>query len=87
MWTGWMLMGLTVVGLLAACASPEPEWMKIGQAYTREEFRRDYTACSKQGKVDEECMRSRGWVDVTPKPEKAPERYVDPRYRSPQQIR
>lgn len=56
---------------LAGCASDEREWMKLSEKYTVEEFRRDHRACSKGGKVDDGCMRGRGWVAVNPsgKPE------------------
>jgi hypothetical protein len=60
---------------LAACASDDNrEWMKVNQAYTVPEFRRDHAECSKSGKLDEACMRERGWVDVSARkgPDKAP---------------
>ena len=61
-------VALIVVGLgllLAACASEEKEWMKVDANYTVAEFRRDYAACSKGGRVDESCMESKGWVAVS----------------------
>ena len=62
-----MLAGLALGG----CAAPNTEWMKINEPYTVEEFRRDLDACTLRGRVDENCMRSRGWVTVTtPKAEK-----------------
>lgn len=67
-------MGLGLVLALAGCAGPEREWMKTGQRYTVEEFRRDVKECTRERKLDEECMRQRGWVAVSPaKTEKAPE--------------
>jgi hypothetical protein len=70
LWT--VLIGL-VLGLLAGgCASDDRQWMKVGEKYTAAEFRRDYTECSRRGRLDEACLRSRGWVDV--KPGKAEER-------------
>jgi hypothetical protein len=70
------IIALTALGIALAvggCASEEKEWMKIGTAYTIAEFKRDYTACNKSGKLDESCMRSKGWVAVSPgKPDKAP---------------
>ena len=52
---------------LGACASADnKEWMKVDQKYTAAEFRRDYAACSKGAGVDEECMRAKGWVAVSP---------------------
>ena len=50
---------------MAGCtSSADVEWMKVGQPYTAADFRRDYTACDKTGKLDD-CMRARGWVSVT----------------------
>jgi hypothetical protein len=51
---------------LGGCASEERDWMKVDQKYTVAEFRRDYAACSPGGKLDESCMRSKGWVAVSP---------------------
>jgi hypothetical protein len=51
--------------VVAGCSTAaEVEWMKVGQPYTAAEFRRDYSACDKSGKL-EECLRDRGWVSVT----------------------
>jgi hypothetical protein len=64
---------LTVAALLAAagCASDERQWLKLNEKYTTEEFQRDHAVCSRGGKLDDACMRSRGWVAVNPsgKPE------------------
>lgn len=57
-------LGLSL--LVAACSGTEKEWMKVSERYTTEEFRRDFSACSKSGKLDETCMRGKGWVDVSP---------------------
>lgn len=59
------LVALTAAAAVAGCAQ-DKQWMKVGQPYTTEEFRRDYADCSKGGKLDETCLRSRGWVSVTP---------------------
>lgn len=75
-------LGLSLV--LAACAEQqEREWMKVNQRYTTEEFRRDVQACTQGGRLDEACMRDRGWVAVSaPRGDKArPD--PDPRRRSP----
>lgn len=55
-----------LVAVVAAGCAQDKEWMKIGQTYSTEDFRRDYAACSKGGNLDEACMRARGWVSVTP---------------------
>lgn len=64
-----VMIALTALGIALAvggCASEEKEWMKIGTSYTVAEFKRDYTACSKSGTLDERCMQSKGWVGVSP---------------------
>ena len=65
------IVTLIALLVLAGCASDEREWMKLNQKYTVEEFRRDHAACLKGGKLDDACMRGRGWVAVNPsgKPE------------------
>jgi hypothetical protein len=60
------LLPLVVAGLLAGCAGPDKQWMKVGESYSTAEFRRDYAACSKSGRLDEDCLRARGWVDMSP---------------------
>ena len=58
---------LAAVAALAGCTA-DKQWMKVGEPYTTAEFRKDYADCSKtkDGKLDEECMRGRGWVDMKP---------------------
>ncbi|OLB99858.1 MAG: hypothetical protein AUH30_04140 [Candidatus Rokubacteria bacterium 13_1_40CM_68_15] len=74
---------VTGILVLAACATEtERQWMKLDQTYTTAEFRRDVAACTKSGNVDDECMKSRGWVAVTPPATKKP---VDEPYRPGQQ--
>ena len=69
----WVIGPILVFTLLAigGCASDERQWLKLDEKYTTEEFRRDHAACSKGGQLDDDCMRSRGWVAVNPfgKPE------------------
>ncbi len=60
------------LGLAGCAAEPERQWMKIGQPYTTAEFRRDVAECTRDGRLDEVCLQQRGWVAVTPKPEKPP---------------
>lgn len=61
-----LVLGLGLTALVSGCATDEREWMKVDQKYTPEEFRRDYRECSKGGTLDEECMKRRGWVTLTP---------------------
>jgi hypothetical protein len=61
-----VLSVLAAAAALGGCAE-QKQWMKVGQSYTTEEFRRDYADCSKvKSKLDEDCLRSRGWVDMKP---------------------
>jgi len=52
--------------VLSACVTDEREWMKVDRTYTTAEFRRDLSECTSKGKLDEECMKTRGWVTVSP---------------------
>jgi hypothetical protein len=65
---------LALAALIGACAPSGREWMKVGQSYTVEEFRRDVRECTRGRVLDEDCMKSRGWVSLTPRPEKPPEK-------------
>ena len=69
-----LIIALGVAVAVVGCADRPKEWMKVNQQYTSADFRRDYDVCSKSGKLDEACMRSRGWVAVSPgREEKKPE--------------
>ena len=71
------LLALGIVLALTGCAaSDDRQWMKVNERYTTEEFRRDYRACSAKNELDQECMRSRGWVEVS---RSKTERDSDPR--------
>jgi hypothetical protein len=58
------------LGLLTACGSGEKQWYKPNAEYTVAEFQRDRAACEKNGQIDEECLRQRGWVSLTPDKDK-----------------
>ena len=49
-----------------ACGSDTREWMKLDSNYTTAEFQRDLKECTIKGKLDDDCMKARGWVAVTP---------------------
>jgi len=56
---------LFMVGVaVAGCETTDKQWMKVAEPYTTTEFRRDYGECSTTGRLDEECMRARGWVEM-----------------------
>ena len=66
-----LLVGIAIAA--SACSlAPDKQWMKPGPNYTVADFRRDEAACTKDRRLDEECMRQRGWValsgDAAPKP-------------------
>jgi hypothetical protein len=71
-------LGPTIAALAllasAGCASDERQWLKLDTRYTTEEFQRDHAACSRRGKLDEACMRSKGWIAVNPSGSKPEER-------------
>jgi hypothetical protein len=76
----WLALSISValaLALAACSAYDERQWLKVDQKYTTEEFRRDHAACLKSGKLDDACMRSRGWVAVNPTTTKA-EQVRDP---------
>jgi hypothetical protein len=56
---------LAALAAVSGCGSDDRQWMKVEGRYTTEEFQRDYRACTTRGKIDEECMRTRGWVSVS----------------------
>jgi hypothetical protein len=59
--------GLLLAALaMCACGTDTREWMKLDQTYTTAEFRRDLQECTINAKLDDDCMKSRGWVAVTP---------------------
>lgn len=66
-----VIFGIGCLLSLAGCgSSDERQWMKVNTPYTVAEFRRDLAECSNGGKVDDQCMQTRGWVALTPKAEK-----------------
>jgi len=64
-WITGPILGVAML-LAAGCATDERQWLKLDEKYTTEDFRRDHTLCSKSGRLDDGCMRSRGWVVVNP---------------------
>jgi hypothetical protein len=67
---------LLVALVLGACGTDRREWMKLDQTYTTAEFQRDLQECTVKGKLDDDCMKARGWVAVTPP--KAEQKKEDP---------
>lgn len=71
-----MLFLLSAALATGACGTDRREWMKLDSTYTTAEFKRDFEECTIKGKLDDDCMRSRGWVAVTPP--KAEQKKDDP---------
>ena len=79
---------LALAAALAGCGGADDrQWMKINERYTTEEFQRDYKACSPKSTLDDDCMRNRGWVEVSrskterdtdPRPKEAPRPHFRP---------
>ena len=61
-----LLTVVLTIGFWGCAREPERQWYKIGQPYTLAEFERDKAACTREKKLDFDCMRGRGWVDVSP---------------------
>jgi hypothetical protein len=57
---------VVAAAVLGGCVHDERQWMKLDASYTRQDFERDWAACTRNGKVDEACMRNLGWVAVNP---------------------
>src|SRR5207245_1104014 len=55
---------LLITLAMTACGTDTREWMKLNQTYTTAEFRRDLQQCTVKGKLDDDCMKARGWVAV-----------------------
>jgi len=89
-----LTLTLFVVAALVAGCAVDKQWMKVGESYTTAEFRRDYAECSKTktGDLDEECMRAKGWVEMSPtKADRAanapPAAPTSPKYQNPSTTR
>lgn len=67
-----IVTSLAALALLSGCSRDDRQWMKVEERYTTEEFRRDYAECTKRGKLDDDCMRARGWVSVSASKDKSP---------------
>ena len=57
---------IALVATVACSEQTERQWMKLDKTYTTADFRRDYAECSKKGDLDDECMKARGWIPMTP---------------------
>lgn len=71
-----------LLAIASGCAPVEdPRWYKPGGNYTTAEFNRDREACTKRKVFDPECMKGKGWVQVSPdRPAPTPPPPPRPRY-------
>jgi hypothetical protein len=64
--TRTVLCILAAAVVAAACGpAAEKQWYKPGVDYTVAEFKRDRAACERSGRIDEGCLRERGWAPLT----------------------
>lgn len=75
------LLGLMLLIFIACSSEPAKQWYKPTGNYTTDEFRRDRAACTKNGDVDEDCLKARGWIGLSADPDKG-QSPVDPKARS-----
>ena len=59
------LLALTILSLAACASEPEKQWYRPGGNYTTADFRRDEADCTKNKRLDEECLRERGWIAIS----------------------
>ena len=61
-----VLLAVLLVGAFGCASSDERVWYKPGGNYTTAEFNRDRDSCTKNKKLDAECLKAKGWVSVSP---------------------
>lgn len=62
----FFLLVLLLGGTFGCALSDERLWYKPGGNYTTAEFNQDRDACTRDKKLDEECLKAKGWVAVSP---------------------
>jgi hypothetical protein len=60
------LLFLVLFPLVGCGGSTEKQWYKAGGSYTVAEFERDQRACTTNRVLDEQCLRDRGWIGLSP---------------------
>jgi hypothetical protein len=65
--TGWyrLLLAIACLALVGCSSDRDKQWYKPNTNYTVAEFTRDREQCTKDRRLDEQCMRQRGWVPLT----------------------
>ncbi|MFZ1060529.1 MAG: hypothetical protein WAP47_15185 [Candidatus Rokuibacteriota bacterium] len=62
----FVLLAALFVSGFGCASSDERLWYKPGGNYTTAEFNQDRDACTRVKKLDEECLKAKGWVSVNP---------------------
>ena len=62
----FFLLVVLLASALGCASSDERLWYKPGGNYTTAEFNQDRDACTRDKKLDEECLKAKGWVTVSP---------------------
>lgn len=62
----WWVLAVVALSGVGCATTTEPLWYKPGRDYTTAEFNRDRDVCTKGKKFDQECMKAKGWVPVSP---------------------
>ncbi len=79
---GLLCVLAVLLGGAAGCASGDERlWYKPGGNYTTAEFNRDRDGCTKDKKLDPDCMKAKGWVPVSPDRPTPPPPLPSPRPR------
>ena len=64
---GAFFLLVMLLGSTFGCATGDDrQWQKVGVEYTTAEFNRDVDACTRNKKLDDECMKAKGWVPMNP---------------------
>ncbi len=66
MHSAFFLLVLLLGSTFGCAMSDERLWYKPGGNYTTAEFNQDRDACTRDKKLDEECLKAKGWVTVSP---------------------
>ena len=75
----FVLLAALLVSAFGCASSDERLWYKPGGNYTTAEFNQDRDACMRGRKLDDDCLKAKGWVPVsadrpTPTPSPTPPR-------------
>jgi hypothetical protein len=78
-----LLMSVAALSLGGCASEPEKQWYKAAGNYTVAEWQRDEVACTKNRVLDEDCVKSKGWIPLSADPTKPPPPPVNPKGGGP----